>query len=96
MANRRHVWDRTGETWRGAATEIPYTMEGGVALFLLFIIIVVGLVLAFFFTGVGGSVEAYRERRSGRKPPRPTHAAVADDGSASATPGDRLPTDRDR
>jgi hypothetical protein len=67
------------------------TMEGGIALFLLFIIIVVALVLAFFFTGLGTSVEAYRERRSGRKPPRPTHAVVADDGAPTAKPGDHLP-----
>jgi hypothetical protein len=66
-------------------------MEGGIALFLLFIIIVVALVLAFFFTGLGASVGAYRERRSGRKPPRPTHAVVSDDGSSTAKPGDHLP-----
>jgi hypothetical protein len=69
----------------------PEGMEGGIALFLLFIIIVVGLVLAFFFTGLGTSVEAYRERRSGRKPPRPKHSVVADDGASKAKPGDHLP-----
>jgi hypothetical protein len=67
-------------------------MEGGIALFLLFVIIVVGLVLAFFFTGLGGAVEAYNERRSGRgRGSRPTHAVVSDDGSSTATPGDHLP-----
>ncbi|HMJ35069.1 MAG TPA: hypothetical protein VK501_14255 [Baekduia sp.] len=66
-------------------------MEGGIALFLLFIIIVVALVLAFFFTGLGASVEAYRERRSGRKPPRPTHSVATDDGTSTAKPGDDLP-----
>jgi hypothetical protein len=66
-------------------------MEGGVALFLLFIIIVVGLGLAFFVGGLGGGVEALNERREARRRGRrrPTHAAVADDGSSSAKPVDR-------
>jgi hypothetical protein len=67
-------------------------MEGGIALFLLFLIIVVGLALAFIFGGLGGGLQVYRERRAGgRKPPRPTHAVVSDDGSSTAKPGDRLP-----
>jgi hypothetical protein len=66
-------------------------MEGGIAFFLLFLIIVVGLALAFVFGGLGGGLEAYRERRAGRrKPPRPTHAVVHDDGESHAEPGNKL------
>jgi hypothetical protein len=66
-------------------------MEGGIAIFLLFLIIVVGLVLAFLFGGLGGGLEAYRERRSGRTPPpRPTHSVARDDGSDHAERGSRL------
>jgi len=66
-------------------------MEGGIAIFLLFLIIVAALVLAFVFGGLGGGIEAYREKRAGgRKPPRPTHAVVHDDGESRAQPGDKL------
>jgi hypothetical protein len=66
-------------------------MEGGVALFLLFLIIVVGLALAVVFGGLGGGVQALNEKRAGRKRDRPTHAVVADDGSSTAKPVDRAP-----
>jgi hypothetical protein len=67
-------------------------MEGGIAIFLLFLIIVAGLVLAFLFGGLGGGLQAWREKRAGDgEPRRPTHAVVADDGSSTAEPGDRLP-----
>jgi hypothetical protein len=67
-------------------------MEGGIAIFLLFLIIVVGVALAVVFGGLGGGVEALNEKRAGRrKARRPTHAVVADDGSSAAEPGDRLP-----
>jgi hypothetical protein len=66
-------------------------MEGGIAIFLLFLIIVVGLGLAFVFGGLGGGLEAYREKRAGgAKPPRPTHATVRDDGSSEAERGSHL------
>lgn len=66
-------------------------MEGGIALFLLFLIIVVGLALAFVFGGLGGGLTAYRERKAGEADPeRPTHAVVEDDASAHSKPGDRL------
>lgn len=66
-------------------------MEGGIAIFLLFLIIVAALALAFFLGGLGGGLQAYRERRAGRrKPPRPTHAVVHDDGESRAEPGNQL------
>jgi hypothetical protein len=66
-------------------------MEGGVALFLLFIIIIVGLGLAFVFGGLGGGLEAYRAKRAGeREPARPTHATVRDDGASEAQRGSHL------
>jgi hypothetical protein len=66
-------------------------MEGGIAFFLLFLIIVVGLGLAFAFGGLGGGLAAYRAKHSGeRKPPRPTHATVHDDGSSEAERGSHL------
>jgi hypothetical protein len=68
-------------------------MEGGVAIFLLFLIIVVGLALAFFFGGLGGGIEAYRAKRAGEsEPPRPEHATVRDDGSSEAQRGSHLET----
>jgi hypothetical protein len=77
--------------WHAAPTDTPEVMEGGIAIFLLFLIIVAGLALAFFFGGLGGGLQAYRERRaSGRKPPRPTHAVVHDDGESRAEPGNQL------
>jgi hypothetical protein len=73
----------------------PDSMEGGIAIFLLFVIIVVGLALAFFFGGLGGGVQALNEKRARRqKRERPTHAVVADDGSSTAERGDRLPRER--
>jgi hypothetical protein len=66
-------------------------MEGGVAFFLLFLIIVVGLAVGFFFFGLGGGLEAYRAKRAGgRKRPRPTHAVVHDDGASEAERSDKL------
>ena len=66
-------------------------MEGGIAFFLLFLIIVVGLALAFFFGGLGGGLQAYRDRRAGRRTrARPTHAVVHDDGESRAEPGNQL------
>jgi hypothetical protein len=65
-------------------------MEGGIAIFLLFVIIVVGLVLAILFGGLGGGVQALNEKRAGRqRRDRPTHAVVADDGSSTAERADR-------
>jgi hypothetical protein len=62
-------------------------MEGGIAIFLLFVIIVVGLALAFVFGGLGGGLQAWRERREGQgEARRPTHARVEDDGSSRAKP----------
>lgn len=64
-------------------------MEGGVALFLLFLIIVAGLALAVVFGGLGGGLEAINAKRAGRqKPRRPMHSVVADDGSSTAEPDD--------
>jgi uncharacterized iron-regulated membrane protein len=65
-------------------------MEGGIAFFLLFLMIVVGLALAFVFGGLGGGLTAYRERRAGERKSRPTHAVVHDDGESRAEPGNRL------
>jgi len=66
-------------------------MEGGIAFFLLFLIVVVGLGLAFAFGGLGGGLAAYRTKRAGeREPPRPTHATVRDDGSSEAERGSHL------
>lgn len=65
-------------------------MEGGIAIFLLFVIIVVGLALAFVFGGLGGGLTALREKRAGRGGERrPTHSVVHDDGSSRAKPSDR-------
>jgi hypothetical protein len=66
-------------------------MEGGIAIFLLFLIIVFGLVLALLFGGLGGGIQALNEKRAGKRESRPTHAVVADDGSSTAKRGDRLP-----
>ncbi|HEV7493969.1 hypothetical protein [Baekduia sp.] len=57
---------------------------------MLFLIIVVGLGLAFVFGGLGGGLEAYRAKRTEREPPRPTHATVRDDGASEAEPGSHL------
>jgi hypothetical protein len=66
-------------------------MEGGIAIFLLFLIIVAGLALAVVFGGLGGGLTALREKRAGNpKRARPTHAVAEDDGSSSTRPGDRL------
>jgi hypothetical protein len=66
-------------------------MEGGIALFLLFLIIVVGLGLAFVFGGLGGGLTALREKRAGQaQPGRPTHATVRDDGASEAQRGSHL------
>jgi hypothetical protein len=67
-------------------------MEGGIAIFLLFIIIVVAIVLAIVLGGVGGGIQGLREKRGGGRGrgQRPTHTVVEDDGSASGQPGDRL------
>lgn len=66
-------------------------MEGGIALFLLFLIIVVGLGIAFVFGGLGGGLTALRDKRAGNaKPSRPTHATVRDDGSSEAQRGSHL------
>jgi hypothetical protein len=66
-------------------------MEGGIAIFLLFILIVVAVVLAIVLGGVGGGVQGLREKRGGGgRGRRPTHTVVEDDGSASGHPGDRL------
>jgi hypothetical protein len=64
-------------------------MEGGIAIFLLLVIIVVGLALAFVFGGLGGGLTAWRERRAGQGERRPTHSVVHDDGSSRAKPSDR-------
>jgi hypothetical protein len=66
-------------------------MEGGIAIFLLFVIIVVGLVLAFVLGGIGGGTEALRAKRAGRGRGRPQHTVVEDDGSDAGRPGDHLP-----
>jgi len=66
-------------------------MEGGIAIFLLFLIIVVGLGLAFVFGGLGGGLEAYRAKRAGEGDRlRPTHATVRDDGASEAQRGSHL------
>jgi hypothetical protein len=63
---------------------------GAGAFFLMFVVIVVAIVLAFVLLGVGTGTEAANERRTRRlRRGRPTHAAVSDDGSSSATPVDR-------
>ena len=69
-------------------------MEGGIAIFLLFLIIVLGLGLAFVFGGLGGGLEAYRAKRAGDGGrPRPTHATVRDDGASEAQRGSHLDDD---
>lgn len=66
-------------------------MEGGIAIFLLFLIIVVGLGIAFVFGGLGGGLTALREKRAGNaRPSRPTHATVRDDGASRAQRGEHL------
>jgi hypothetical protein len=81
---------RTHARLTGSDNGYPDVMEGGIAIFLLFLIIVVGLALAVVLGGLGGGVEAINEKRAGRRrQSRPTHAVVADDGSSSAQPDDR-------
>lgn len=67
-------------------------MEGGIALFLLFIIIVAAVVLFFALGGIAGITQGLNERRARREGGgrRPTHTVVEDDGEAKGRPGDRL------
>jgi hypothetical protein len=64
-------------------------MAGGISLFLLFVIIVVAIVLAIMFTGLGTALGLRRDQNAGeaRDGERPTHAVVEDDGSSRAEPG---------
>jgi hypothetical protein len=63
-------------------------MAGGISLFLLFLIIVVAIVLALMFTGLGSALGLRREGQNARRGrrERPTHAVVHDDGSSRSEP----------
>ena len=61
-------------------------MEGGIGIFLLFLIILAVAVLALMLGGLGGGLQAWREKRGGGDGERPTHAVVEDDGSSTGRP----------